>query len=198
MGSVFKKKTTRPVPAGAELAAGKGGATVARWKVRCKPRSAPVNADGTGVFTESRTYYAKYRDHTGVVVERPTWCREEQTARQKLAGWEREVEKIKAGTLDAGELLTARTAGRPWRDHLADYERSLRAAEVTDTYRANVRRGVEWVATDCGLGTLADFRRDQAERWLRTGSPTACPPGPGTTTGAPSWPSSTGAGTTAA
>jgi hypothetical protein len=40
MGTVFKKQTTRPVPAGAEIVT-RGTGRVARWRVRGKLRTAP-------------------------------------------------------------------------------------------------------------------------------------------------------------
>src|SRR5262249_6696627 len=106
MGSVFRKSYTKPVPAGADIVQ-KNGQRVARWRVRGKLKTAPLTTGDGGadrLLIESRTYYAKYRDHTGAVVTRPTGCRDEQAARQILARWEREVEQIKAGTLDAKDL----------------------------------------------------------------------------------------------
>ena len=168
MGTVFRKQTTRPLPPGAEVA-DKGGRRVARWRVRGKLRTAAVTAGAGGaarIVTESSTYYAKYRDHTGAVVVRPTGCRDEQAARQRLAGWEREAEQIKAGTLDPAALAAVRKASAPLADHLAAYERSLVAAGVSNAYRANVLRAVRRVAADCGFAALTDFRRGPVGDWL--------------------------------
>ena len=168
MGTVLKKKTTRAVPAGAEVVE-KDGKPVARWRVRGKLRTAPVTTGADGrprILTESRTYFAKYRDHNGEIVVRPTGCRDEQAARQRLAGWEREVERIKAGTLDARELDTARKGAEALEDHLDAYEGSLVAAEVSETYRENVLRAVRRIAADCGFVALADIDRESVERWL--------------------------------
>src|SRR5262245_52739803 len=115
MGSVFRKSYTKPIPAGAEITT-KGGGRVARWRVRGKPKSAPVTRGEDGsdrLLIEGRTFYAKYRDHAGAVVTRPTGCKDEQAARQMLARWVREVEQIKAGTLDPGDLDTSRKASAP-------------------------------------------------------------------------------------
>src|SRR5262249_54279311 len=118
------------------------------------------------LLIEGRTFYGKYRDHAGAVVTRPTGCKDEQAARQILARWEREVEQIKAGTLDAGDLDTSRRAAAPLEEHLAAYERSLVAAEVSEVYRKNVLRAVRKVAGDCGFATPADFDREAVEDWL--------------------------------
>ena len=112
MGSVYKKQTTRPVPAGAVILT-EGGGRVARWRVRGKLRKTPLTTGEDGsdrIVTESATYYAKYRDAAGVVVVKPTGCRDKQAAEQLLKKWEREVEQIKAGTLDRKGLDAARQA----------------------------------------------------------------------------------------
>jgi integrase len=168
MGSVFRQKITRPLPAGAEVVT-RNGERVARWRVRGKLRTAPLTTGEDGsdrILTEARTYTARFRDHTGKVVTRPTGCKDEQAARQMLAGWEREAEQIKAGTLDAKDLDTSRKAAAPLEDHLSVYERSLVAAGVSDTYRANVLRAVRKVSADCGFATPAAFEREAVEDWL--------------------------------
>src|SRR5262249_1395759 len=150
MGSVFRKSYTAPVPEGAEVVR-RDGARVARWRVRGKLRTALLTTGEGGadrLLVGGRTYFAKFRDHEGKVVIRPSGCRDEQAARQLLARWEREVEQVKAGTLDAGDLDTARRSAAPLDDHLAAYDRSLVAAGVSDVYRANVLRAVRRVAAD--------------------------------------------------
>ncbi|CEF48213.1 unnamed protein product [uncultured bacterium] len=168
MGSVFRQKVTRPLPAGAEVVT-RNGERVARWRARGKPRTAPLRTGEDGsdrVLTEARTYTARFRDHTGKVVTRPTGCKDEQAARQMLAAWEREVEQVKAGTLDAKDLDTSRKAAAPLEEHLTVYERSLVAAEVSDVYRANVLRAVRKVSADCGFATPTAFDREAVEDWL--------------------------------
>jgi hypothetical protein len=51
----------------------KDGKRVARWRVRGKLRSSPLTTGADGqprIATRAATYTAKYRDHTGAVVER--------------------------------------------------------------------------------------------------------------------------------
>mgnify|MGYP000943005762 CR=1 FL=1 len=165
MGSVYRQKVTRPLPTGAEVVT-KGGERVARWRVRGKLRTAAVSAGGDRIVTAARTYTAKFRDHTGAVVVRATGCKDEQAARQLLAKWEREAEQVRAGTLDPAALAAAKKGAAPLADHLAGYERSLIAAEVSDSYRGNVLRAVRKVAADCGFATPADFRREPIEDWF--------------------------------
>ena len=165
MGSVFKKQTTRKLPARAEVVR-KGGEAVARWRARGRLRTAPVSADGTKALTESATYFAKYRGHDGVVVTRPTGCKDRQAAEQVLARWEREAEQVRAGTLDPALLSAAKAAGRPLADHLDSFDVSLVAAGTTLDYRKNVRAALERLAIDCGFRTLADVKRSPVESWM--------------------------------
>ncbi len=168
MGTVFKKQTTRPVPAGAEVTE-KAGQRVAKWRVRGKLRTAPLTRGKSGgdrIVTESGTYFAKFRDAGGIVVTKPTGCRDRQAAEQLLKKWEREVEQVRAGTLDRKALDAARQATVPLEEHLIAYERSLIAAEVSDVYRANTLRGVRRIAKECGFATPAQFSRETIVAWL--------------------------------
>ena len=100
MGSVFKKAVTRPLPPGAEFIT-RQGVRLARWRdAKGKIRTAPVTTgqDGTDrIRDESRTYFARYRDGNGLVVETPTGCRDEDAARQVLADLERKAERVGPG-----------------------------------------------------------------------------------------------------
>ncbi|HEY1191516.1 MAG TPA: hypothetical protein VGE74_28035 [Gemmata sp.] len=120
MGTVFKKQTTRAVPAGAEVVE-KGGERVARWRVRGKLRTAPLTTGASGddrIATESATFFAKYRDANGQVAVRPTGCKDKQAAEQMLKKWEREAEQIKTGTLDKKALDAVKQAAVPLEEHL--------------------------------------------------------------------------------
>lgn len=168
MGTVFKKPSTRPLPAGAEVAA-KGGARVARRRVRGKLRTAPVITGGNGadrIRTESATYFAHYRDADGAIKVVPTGCRDRQAAEQLPKRWEREVEQIEAGTLDRKALTAARQAAAPLEEQLAAYEKSLVAAGASNVYRGNVLRAVRKAAADRAFATTADLGREAAEHWL--------------------------------
>ena len=100
MGSVFKKAVTRPLPLGAEFIT-RQGVRLARWRdAHKKIRTAPVTTGRDGserIRDESRTYFARHRDGSGVVVETPTGCRDESAARQVLAELERRAERVRSG-----------------------------------------------------------------------------------------------------
>ena len=77
MGTVFKKQTTRPLPAEAEIIV-RQGQRLARWKgANGKTRTAPLTVGNDGsdrVVTESPYYLAKWRDGSGIVREQSTGC----------------------------------------------------------------------------------------------------------------------------
>ena len=168
MGSLFKRTERRPVPRAAEIVT-KDGKRFARWKLRGKTITAAVEVadDGTEtVLVKSGVYVAKFRDHTGRVVERSTGCRDESVARQKLAGWEREAEQILAGVLDATALDTARAAAGPLAPLLAAYEQSLIARAVSGVYRENAIRAIRRLVAEVPLKSLRDLRREIVEPWF--------------------------------
>ena len=116
MGSVFRKTTTRPIPAGATIA-GQGGHRTARWKTRQgKTTAATVVTldDGREVIRqESSTYFAKYRDGDGTVHVVPTKCRDESAARQVLADLEKQADRVRAGVVGS-ERVRGTHLGAKW------------------------------------------------------------------------------------
>ncbi len=168
MGTLRRRTVRRPVPKAATITE-KNGKAVARWKSRGKWHTAEVTEDADGTRTvsvETGTYFARYRDHTGRTVERSTGCREETTARQKLARWEKETEQITSGILDATDLDTARASAGPIEPQLEAYEAALTARDVGDVYKANALRAVRRLAAELGFDTVRDIRRERIEQWL--------------------------------
>ena len=167
MGNIFHKQTTRPMPPGASIVV-KAGKRFARWDSKGKKFTAPITGtdDAPRIVTTSKAYSARFRDHTGRVVERSTGCRDRQAAEQMLSRWEREQEQIRAGILDAGQLETARTSAGSIEQPLDAYEQSLIARDVSEDYKANAKRGIRRLINDLGLVTLSDLRREKIEPWF--------------------------------
>jgi integrase len=168
MGAVFKKTTTRPVPAGAEIIT-KNGVRLARWRVRGKTRTAPLTTGNDGqdrIAVESPYYVAKYRDGTGAVCVVSTGCRDEQAARKVLADLERKAELIRSGVITQDEEATGRHASTPLDSHFAAFEVRQQARGVADKYQHNTMQALRRVAADCKFQTLADLRCEPFEKWL--------------------------------
>lgn len=99
MGVVFKRTATKPLPVGAELFARKGE-RFARWtSAKGKTRTAPVVIPPKGRFAgqeritvETPTYFADYRNGSGLLRRVATGCRDESAARAVLAELERRAE----------------------------------------------------------------------------------------------------------
>lgn len=113
-------------------------------------------------------WVARFRDGNGLVVERSTRCRDKSAARQVLADWETEAEKIRAGIVSAAELDTAAWGRVPLEKHNKDYAAHLEMAGATSGHIRERRRLLKRVATDCGFRVLEDVTRTRFERWLLT------------------------------
>ena len=131
MGTVFKKQTTRPLPIGAELFT-KGGQRFARWKpAKGKTRTAKLTTGRDGelrIVTESRTYFAKYRDGGRLEQTVATGCRDEDAARSVLGELERRAELVKS------RVLT------PEQDHVANQQDVLFAEHVETFVNRRTKR----------------------------------------------------------
>jgi integrase len=170
---VFKKKVTRPLPAGAEIIVRKGE-RLARWKDRRgKTRTAPVTVPRGGahkgegrILTESPYYVAKYRDGAGVVRVEATGCRDETAARRVLADLERRAELVRSNVISAAEAAIGDHQAAPLTEHFGAFDEYHQAKGVTKIHREDTGRYLRRLAADCGFGTLTDLRREALERWL--------------------------------
>jgi hypothetical protein len=167
MGSIYRKTSTRPVPAGATLTARPDGSTVARWtpKGARRPVTAQVRTldDGRRVIDQpTGAYYAKYRDAQGIVRTVSTGCKDESNARQFLASLERKAERVKAGVVSHTELAVSDHVAAPIQGHIDAY-----AATLGDGQHAReTRRYLERLAEALAWRSLGDLRRDALELWL--------------------------------
>ena len=102
MGSVFRAKVTRPMPAGATIVT-RGGQQWAEWRDAAgklkRARTAGPKASRPGIIVEAATFTAKFRDGAGVVRKVATGCRTRDAAKQVLADLEARSEKVRAGML---------------------------------------------------------------------------------------------------
>ena len=173
LGTVYRKTVTKALPADAETLTRKGE-RFARWKdSKGKTRTAPITVPEKGnyagqdrIVIKAKTYTAKYRDGSGVVVERATGCRDETAARSVLAELERRAELVKAGVMTATEDAVADHQDTLLAEHVDAYLTNLEAAGTSPDHRGNVRWCLRCIAADCRFAKLADLKRDALERWL--------------------------------
>jgi integrase len=166
MGSVFRKTTTRPIPASAKIER-KGGKTIARWKLRSgKWVTAEIRVakDGREVIRQSSgTYFARYRDHDGEVHDVPTGCRDKSMAEQFLADLEKQADRVRAGVVTEHELAVADLMAGEIERHIVDYAATLTGSA---DHRKKTEKYIRQVATACKWNSLAAMRRDDLELWL--------------------------------
>ncbi len=166
MGAIYRKATTRALPADAEIITRKGE-RLARWRdAKGKTRTAPLTDAGDRIRVESSTWYAKYRDGNNHVVEVPTGCRDETAARQVLADLERKAERVRAGLITSSEARTAEHLTAPIAEHFDAYLNALAAAGSVPLHRHNTRTYLDRLAAACGFRRLGDLKREALERWL--------------------------------
>ena len=168
MGTVFKKQTTRPLPADAELFT-KAGQRFARWKSGKRTRTAKltIGRDGADrIVTESPTFLAKYRDGQGFICEVSTGCRDESAARSVLAELERRAELVKSGVMTFAEDHAADHQAISLADHIVAFGESMKAKDSSTNHLAATLRYLNRLADQCGFRVLGNLRKETFERWL--------------------------------
>ncbi len=173
MGTVFKKQTTRPLPVGAELFT-KGGQRYARWKpAKGKTRTARVTTGRDGserIVTESRTFFAKFRDGGRLEKTVATGCRDEVAARSVLGELEKRAELVKSRVLTPEQDHVANQQDVPFAEHVETFvnRRTKRAPNgVTLVGKNNSRARLTRLANECGFRVLSDLRSEVLDRWMR-------------------------------
>ena len=168
MGSLFRPTFTKPLPPDAELVE-KNGERFARFRVRGRLRTVRVTtgADGSPrLLVESADLHREVPRPRRPGRQGSTGCRDEANARRKLAGWEGEAERVRAGVLSPADADVSRHARTPLEEHFTAFETRQQARGTDPKYRENTLRALQRVAADCAFGTLADVRQEPVERWL--------------------------------
>jgi integrase len=115
---------------------------------------------------ETATYYARFRDESDEVVERPTGCRDKSAAQAVLNEMLGRVEKIRAGVMTSAEMKLAERLKTTIADHVAAYVVHLQAEGVSPKHRAETERRLKRILADCGFRTLADLDKEPVEEWM--------------------------------
>ncbi len=186
MASIYRRTTKRPLPENAEIITRRRRGRPANGEVatrtvkvaqwidgRGRKHEAEATPDGHNVLVESTIWRGRYRDADGVEQRRSTGCRDEQAARQVLAGWLAEAEKIRSGALTREEADTARHSGARLTEHFADYldflkAKTVRGRKVSAAHRYNVENQLARVAKECGFSRINDITRAKVVRWMNS------------------------------
>ncbi|WP_145304505.1 tyrosine-type recombinase/integrase [Crateriforma conspicua] len=170
MATLFKKTTTRPMPAGAKIVSRtvKGETKrFAQWTDRKgKRRTAELTEAGDRIKTEASTWTAKYRDGEGKVCEVATGCRDKQAAQSVLDDLVKRSELVRANVMTPEQDAIADHAAIPLSSHLAaflNYHRMKKTnADRIKTYETRLNES----ADACRFRRLIDLSADRLERWL--------------------------------
>ena len=175
MGSVFRPKVTRPLPAGATIVI-RGGQHWAEWRDASgklkRARTAGPKASRPGIIVEAATFTAKFRDGAGMIRKVATGCRTRDAAKQVLADLEARSEKVRAGMLSPREAEAAEHLSTPIEEHIDEYLKVLANSRgkgahpnVSKTHVDNVCRGLGDIVKVCGFKTLRDLDRQKVLEW---------------------------------
>ncbi len=126
MATLYKQRNYKPIPENAEIIRRRTG-KVARWiDGRETKKEAPLSEDGKQIILESGPYWAKYRDHNGIVKRRSTGCRDKQCPDNILKDWIHEDERVESKLTTPGEIDAKQHAQRPITEHRKDYIEALK------------------------------------------------------------------------
>ena len=188
MGTIYKQLVTRTLPANAVVESKRRRATkqelrsnpdvetivdqIATWHDRSgRKRSATVvkRKDGTlGVRSQTATYYASFRDGTGLVQEVPTGCKDKQAAMSVLNDHMQRAELVKANVMSSDQARIADFQPIALKDHIAEYKTYLTGRNVhPDRVKTTDARLAE-SANGCGFKYLCDLNADALSKWLNT------------------------------
>lgn len=158
---IYKRRKRKAIPEGAKLSK-RNGKTWAKWS----GGSGEVAPDGRHVWVESRYWTTKIRDADGRRREVATGCRDKGAALARVAEWQREHERVKAGVLSASDAACSKWGDVPLTQHVADFGDWLRERGRTSAHIKTTLRYVERAVAGMRWNRLRDLNRDQAERWL--------------------------------
>jgi len=167
MGAIFRKMATKPLPHGAEIVS-IAGKPHARWKsARGKTCcAAMVDSRDDRITVTTKTYYAKYRDGSGIVRTAPTGCKDSTAARKVLSNLEKRAENVKSGIATTSEDASITFQKTAIGQHFETYQ-GHQAAKGNDAVRLkNDKARFDRLCSECGWRQLSDLTGDSLATWL--------------------------------
>ncbi len=170
MGSIKRQTCIRPIPAKATIEGSK-----VKWTRAGKRRVGELVVKHGKQFVriKSDTYTAKYRDAGDVVRSVSTQCRDKDAARAKLAALELEADRIRAGTLTASEVTTAKAFRASIDGHVDSYLAQLKhqpgkgkRARVSPNHLVDAERSLRLIVSECNFLSLKSIDRERVKEWV--------------------------------
>ena len=116
---VFKKRTSKPIPQGAEIITYRGR-RCARWTGRRGTFTVPLNTAGSRIVYESSVWWIGFEDAAGNWQEVPGYTDRTATDALKIE----RVKRAERGHVGVADPLEAHRR-RPLAEHVTDFERHL-------------------------------------------------------------------------
>ncbi len=167
MATLFKKISTRPLPAGAKVLR-RGDEWFAEWMSGDKKRRARIKDEHATRYQQaSRTWYCRYRDARGLVAECNTKCTDKELAARAAARLQAHTEKILSGLLTESEAESLAWANVPLSRHMADFKAHMDARGLHKDTIGTRCYHLRNIFEGCGFRKFADVKASRIEAWLR-------------------------------
>src|SRR5262245_43676948 len=161
MARLFRQHYTKPLPEGAKIITGKGKPH-ARFTDDGRTVTAPLTKKGDRIRLLSAKWYGEYRDADGFLRRVPL-ALDRSAAEVMLGELVKQAELTRRGLADPVREEHAR---RPLTEHLADWQASLLAHDVTAKHVRQTVANVRRVLDACRFVTLADLSVEPVEQFL--------------------------------
>lgn len=165
MSDIYKASYTAPIPDGADIRRGKVTWTDGRGKKR--EGKLITGRDGSKkVVIEGSVWMCRYRDEHGKQRKVSTGCRTKEGAQHFLYQREIEIERIRLGIVSRDEIESANREEIPIQKHLADFDASRKATDVTPRQIDDVKKKLEDFFSSIDAKSLSDVRQSHIERHI--------------------------------
>jgi site-specific recombinase XerC len=157
---LFKKRTSKPIPAGAEIVTHRNR-RCARWASRGRTYTVPLNRKRTRIVYESENWWIGFEDAAGKWQEVPGYA--DKTASQALlVELVRKSERGQVGIADP--LETHRK--RPLAEHIADFEKHLASKDDTPEHVALTVQRIKSVVDGIGASVIGEISASRVAEHL--------------------------------
>lgn len=161
MASIFKRRATAPIPAGAKIVtkAVRGQTKrVAVWSEDGRERQAPLTEDGTKIITkEAATFTCQFIDSDGKLTRRSTGSPDRQTAEQIAAKLEADSLLRRKGLIDPHAEALVKQAARAIDEHIQDFRQALTDRGCSLTHVTQTIRQLRRIVADASIASITDI-----------------------------------------
>jgi integrase len=161
MATIYKRTRRKPIPEGAEIIS-RNGQRFALWSDRRTKRRqrAPLSDDGRVVIVQADCYTIEWFDHENKRRRKGTRIADKDAAQRLANKLETAAMQRREGLIDARLERLAQEGRRPLREHLADYEAHLKAANRSPDHVNRTARLIRTIAQAAGVTGIGEITAD--------------------------------------